>query len=108
MCANISGPSAAVLNLNQDGTVSLVEGSPDLAGSRTAVAMHVAEVLGIPVTDVHPSIGDSSNRLLASVAALAQNCESYLGAVSARPNIRPKIGRFRSPYARGPSSCDAE
>ena len=61
MCANISGPSAAVLNLNQDGTVSLVEGSPDLAGSRTAVAMHVAEVLGIPVTDVHPSIGDTDS-----------------------------------------------
>ncbi len=59
VCANISGPSAAVLNLNQDGTVSLVEGSPDLAGSRTALAMHVAEVLGIPVTDVYPSIGDT-------------------------------------------------
>ncbi len=61
VCANISGPSAAVLNLNQDGTVSLVEGSPDLAGSRTAVSMHVAEVLGIPVMDVHPSIGDTDS-----------------------------------------------
>ena len=59
VCANISGPSAAVVNLNQDGTVSLVEGSPDLAGGRTAVAMQVAEVLGIPVSDVHPSIGDT-------------------------------------------------
>ena len=61
VCANISGPAAAVVNLNQDGTVSLVEGSPDLAGSRTAVAMHVAEVLGIPVEDVHPSIGDTDS-----------------------------------------------
>ena len=59
VCGNISGPSAAVVNLNQDGSVSLVEGSPDLAGSRTAVAMHVAEVLGIPIEDVHPSIGDT-------------------------------------------------
>lgn len=59
--ANISGPAAAVVNLNQDGTVSLVEGSPDLAGSRTAVAMHVAEVLGISVEDVHPSIGDTDS-----------------------------------------------
>ena len=61
VCANISGPSAAVINLNQDGTVSLVEGSPDLAGGRTAVAMQVAEVLSIPVADVHPSIGDTDS-----------------------------------------------
>ena len=61
VCANISGPSATVLNLNQGGTVNLVEGSPDLAGSRTAVAMHVAELLGIQITDAHPSIGDTDS-----------------------------------------------
>ena len=59
VCFNITGPSCAALNLNQDGTVSLVEGSPDLAGSRTAVAMQVAEVLGIPPHDVHPAVGDT-------------------------------------------------
>ena len=56
---NITGATAAVVNLNQDGTVSLVEGSADLAGSRTAVAMHVAEVLGITAEEVHPSVGDT-------------------------------------------------
>ena len=56
---NITGATAAVVNLNQDGTASLVEGSADLAGSRTAVAMHVAEVLGIAAEDVHPSVGDT-------------------------------------------------
>ncbi len=56
---NISGPACAVVNLDQDGTVSLVEGSPDLAGTRTSAAMHVAEVLGIPAEDVHPSVGDT-------------------------------------------------
>ena len=59
VCFNITGPTAAVVSLNQDGTVSLVEGSPDLAGSRTATAMHVAEALGIPAEDVHPSVGDT-------------------------------------------------
>ncbi len=47
--------------LNQDGSVGLVEGSPDLAGSRTAAAMHVAEVLGIPPEEVHPSVGDTDS-----------------------------------------------
>jgi CO/xanthine dehydrogenase Mo-binding subunit len=56
---NISGPACALLNLKLDGTVSLTEGSPDLAGSRTAMAMLVAEVLGIPAEDVHPFVGDT-------------------------------------------------
>ena len=59
VCFNSGGPSCASVNLNRDGTVNLVEGSPDLAASRTAVAMQVAEVLGIPVEDVHPSVGDT-------------------------------------------------
>ena len=61
VCFNISGPACALANVNQDGTVSLVEGSPDIGGTRTAVAMHVAEVLGIPVEDVHPSVGDTDS-----------------------------------------------
>ena len=61
VCFNINGPACAVVSLNQDGTVSLVEGSADLAGSRTAAAMHVAEVLGIPAEDVHPSVGDTDS-----------------------------------------------
>ena len=59
VCFNIGGPSCASVILNRDGTVNLVEGSPDLAASRTAVAMQVAEVLGVPAEDVHPSVGDT-------------------------------------------------
>lgn len=58
---NGSGPSSAVGSVNADGTVSLVEGSPDIGGTRVAVAMQLAEVLGIPVENVHPSIGDTDS-----------------------------------------------
>ena len=58
-CNNINGATNAVVILNQDGTVGLVEGSADLAGSRTAAAMQVAEVLGINTEDIHPSVGDT-------------------------------------------------
>ncbi len=58
---NGSGPASAVASINPDGTVSLVEGSPDIGGSRTAMAMHVAEVLGIPVGDVRPAIADTDS-----------------------------------------------
>lgn len=57
---NMSGESCAVGNVNSDGTVSLLEGSPDIGGTRTTVAMQMAEALGIPAEDIHPSIGDTN------------------------------------------------
>ena len=44
-----------------DGTVSLIEGSPDIGGSRAAMAMHVAEVLGLPAERIKPSIVDTDS-----------------------------------------------
>ena len=56
---NGTGPACATASVNADGTVSLVEGSPDIGGSRASMAIQVAEVLGIPAEDVHPTIGDT-------------------------------------------------
>lgn len=58
---NGSGPAAATISVLPDGKVSLVEGSPDIGGSRTSAAMHVAEVLEIPVQDVRPAVGDTDS-----------------------------------------------
>ena len=56
---NGGGPSSATASVNADGTVSLVEGSPDIGGTRVAVAMQLAEVLGIAAEDVRPVVGDT-------------------------------------------------
>ena len=56
---NGTGPAAAFASVNADGTVSLVEGSPDIGGGRASMAMQVAEGLGIPAEDVHPTVGDT-------------------------------------------------
>ena len=58
---NGSGPASAVASVNADGTITLVEGSPDVGGSRTAMAMQVADVLGLESDDVQPSIGDTDS-----------------------------------------------
>ena len=58
---NGAGPSSATASVNSDGTVSLVEGSPDIGGTRAAVAMQAAEVLGIAAEDVHPLVGDTDS-----------------------------------------------
>jgi len=58
---NGTGPSSATASVLADGTVSLVEGSPDIGGTRVAVAMQLAEVLGIAAEDVKPSVGDTDS-----------------------------------------------
>ena len=60
-CRNNTGPASVIANVLDDGTVSLVEGSVDIGGSRTVIAQQLAEVLGIPVEDVNPSIGDTDS-----------------------------------------------
>ena len=58
---NGGGPSSAIASVNPDGTVSLVEGSPDLNGSRVSIAMQFAEALGIPVADVTAIVADTDS-----------------------------------------------
>ena len=58
---NGAGPACVIANLQANGKVSLVEGSVDIGGTRTAVSQQFAEVLGIPVEDVMPQIGDTDS-----------------------------------------------
>jgi xanthine dehydrogenase molybdenum-binding subunit len=55
------GTSSASASINADGTVSLVEGSIDLSGSRLVIAMQLAETLGIAAEDVRPLVGDTDS-----------------------------------------------
>ena len=66
---NGTGPASATATVISDGTVSLLEGSPDIGGNRAALAMHVAEVLGIDAEDVKPTIGDTDSVGFTSMTA---------------------------------------
>jgi CO/xanthine dehydrogenase Mo-binding subunit len=58
---NIGGESSAACHINEDGTATIVEGNPDIGGSRASMAMMAAEVLGIPYDRVRPVVGDTSS-----------------------------------------------
>src|SRR5262249_47682385 len=58
---NIGGASSCSASVNEDGTVNLVEGSTDIGGTRTSVAMQLAETIGIAVEDVRPQVGDTDS-----------------------------------------------
>ncbi|MCH7554156.1 MAG: xanthine dehydrogenase family protein molybdopterin-binding subunit, partial [Chloroflexi bacterium] len=53
--------SSATINVTSNGQITLVTGSVDIGGSRPALAMQAAEVLGITALDVHPSVGDTDS-----------------------------------------------
>jgi CO/xanthine dehydrogenase Mo-binding subunit len=58
---NYGGKSSASASVNPDGTISLVEGSVDIGGTRTSIAMQLAETLELPVECVRPLVGDTDS-----------------------------------------------
>ncbi len=58
---NIGGETCASLNINEDGTVTLMVGTPDIGGSRASLCQMAAEELGIDVEKVRPIIADTSS-----------------------------------------------
>ncbi len=57
---NIGGESSAACHINEDGTATVVEGNPDIGGSRASMAMMAAETLGIPYERVRVVVGDTA------------------------------------------------
>ncbi len=53
--------SSVTANVNADGTVNLLEGSTDIGGSRTSIAMQLAETLGITAEEVNPQVMDTDS-----------------------------------------------
>ncbi len=58
---NAGAMSSANVTVNFDGSVTMVSASVDLAGNRTALAMQLAEFLGLSVQDIHPVVGDTDS-----------------------------------------------
>ena len=58
---NVGFESSVNIAVNADGTITLVEGSTDIGGSRASIAMQAAEVLGIPAESVRPSVVDTDS-----------------------------------------------
>jgi xanthine dehydrogenase molybdenum-binding subunit len=58
---NIGLKSSCAGNVNSDGTVTLIEGSTDIGGTRTSIAMQLAETLGIRAEEVNPQVADTDS-----------------------------------------------
>jgi CO/xanthine dehydrogenase Mo-binding subunit len=56
---NIGGETSVSLSLNEDGTLSLTAGTPDIGGLRASLCMMAAEELGVPLDKIRVQIGDT-------------------------------------------------
>jgi len=58
---NGGGESSATVHVNEDGTVVVATGSPDIGGSRASMAIMAAETLGVDYSQVRPIVADTAS-----------------------------------------------
>ena len=81
--------SSATVHINEDGTATVVTGSPDIGGSRASMALMAAEELGIDYARIQPIVADTetvgfndatggSRTTLATGAAVIEACRKVV------------------------------
>jgi len=58
---NGGGESSATVHVNEDGTIVVATGSPDIGGSRASMAIMAAETFGIDYDQVRPIVADTAS-----------------------------------------------
>ncbi len=92
---NVGGESSAEVHVNEDGSVTVVEGNPDIGGSRASMCLMTAETLGIPYENIKAIISDTqsggytmvtggSRTTFATGLAVIQACEDIITQCKAR------------------------
>ena len=92
---NIGMQSSAEININENGTVMVIEGSPDIGGSRASMCLMAAETLGVEYDQVRAQVGDTestgfcnvtggSRTTFATGMAVTQACEDVIAECKQR------------------------
>jgi CO/xanthine dehydrogenase Mo-binding subunit len=92
---NVGMQSSAEVHINENGTVTVVEGNPDIGGSRASMCLMAAETLGVPYLQVRALIGDTestgfsnvtggSRTTFATGMAVVRACEDIIAQCKTR------------------------
>ena len=92
---NIGMQSSAEVRIAEDGMVTVMEGNPDIGGSRASMALMAAETLGVPYEQVKAHVGDTestgfcnvtggSRTTFATGMAVVQACEDIIAQCKQR------------------------
>ena len=91
---NGGGDSSATLSVNDNGTVSIITGSVDIGGTRPAVAMQAAEVLGLTAEDMAPTVGDTDSVGFTSWTGGSRTAfATGIAAITAAEKVRDEMVR---------------
>ena len=84
--------SSATINVNNNGTINLITGSVDIGGTRTAVAMQAAEVLGLRAEDVWPTVVDTDAiGYTATTGGSRTAFDTVLAAIAASEEVKRQM-----------------
>jgi CO/xanthine dehydrogenase Mo-binding subunit len=95
---NIGGETCVSLHVNEDGTLALMAGTPDIGGSRASIALMAAEELGVPYENVRPFIGDTDS--LGYTFLTGGSRATFSSGLAAVEAARTVIGHLRERAAK--------
>ena len=104
--------SSAEVHITDTGMVKIVEGSPDIGGSRASMALMAAETLGVPYERIRIRVGDTdstgycattggSRTTFATGMAVIQACEDVIGQLKARAALTWSIDEEQVDWSEG-------
>jgi len=89
---NRGGETSTSMNIAPDGSVTIITGTADVAGSRISIAMMAAEELGIPVDKVRITMADTNSLGFNRVTAGSRT--TYSVGMTVVDNARDCISQF--------------
>ena len=109
---NGANQSSAEVHIADSGMVNVVEGSPDIGGSRASMALMAAETLGVPYERIRVRVGDTdstgycattggSRVTFATGMAVIRACEEVIGELKRRAALTWDIDAEQVEWADG-------
>ena len=109
---NGANQSSAEVHVADSGMVNVVEGSPDIGGSRASMALMAAETLGVPYERIRVRVGDTdstgycattggSRVTFATGMAVIRACEDVIGELKRRAALTWDIDAEQVEWANG-------
>jgi len=92
------GLSSVSVNLQDDGTVTVATGNPDIGGSRSSMRVMAAEELGIDIERIKPVVGDTSTLGYSHLTAGSRT--TFATGMAVVNAIREIIDKLRALAAR--------
>ncbi len=116
---NYGGPSTATVSLAEDGSVLVTTGSPDIGGSRAAMAIMAAETLQVPYEKIRVTIADTSSigysmvtggsrTTFATGKAVFEACEAVVADLRGRAAAMWNVPVEQTEWRNGAVVCRAE